>query len=216
MNQELGYYFHPARQDEFLGHSRLDINLYEKATDKHFDPQHATFWLVESNGEVAHTKIFHPWRGHKQLRVCVGRVIIVDRKDKVVEAFSWGGDLEIVIHNTHTSCELTSSAPIVHLISSQDIATVLVSEFEATLAQLHAHWGGDDYGFKKQLGTIEPFTLFVAGLVTIKERLEHTTLQALHNNRYRQALHIVNHTIKTIQSEGQWPATPANLADLLG
>lgn len=214
LTEELGYYFHPAQQAGSPGHPQLDINLYDEPTKEHFDPQQATFWVVEADGRVVQTVITHPWRGYPQLRVCAGRIMIVDRKEKVVEAFSLGGDLQITVHDTYTSCELTSSAPIIHLQDIQDMPTDLVSEFEALLARLHARWHGDDTGFRKKLATIEPFTLFVAGLAAIKERLDQTPSH-LHGSRYRQASHLINQAIETIQSNGKWPKTPPKLTDLL-
>jgi hypothetical protein len=214
MPEQFGYYFHPARQAGSAGHPQLDINLYEEATKEHFDPQRATFWVVGSDGDVVQTTIRHPWRGQQHLRVCAGRIIMVDRKGKVVEAFSLGGDLKVTVHDSYTGCELTSSAPIIHLQNTQDLPTDLVNEFEALLARLHARWYDDDTGFKTKLATIDPFTLFVAGLVAIKEQLDQT-LAHLHDDRHRQASHLIDQAIETIQKNGKWPATPPNLSDLL-
>lgn len=214
MIEQLGYYFHPSRQAGSPGHPQLDINLVEEPTRQHFDPQRATFWVVGSDGDVVQVTILHPWRGQQRLRVCAGRIIMVDRKGKMVEAFSLGGDLEMTVHETCTSCELTSSAPIIHLQDTQDVPTDLVSEFEALLARLHARWHGDDIGFRKKLATIEPFTLFVAGLAAIKERFDQTPAY-LHSDRYRQASHLINQAIETMQHNGKWPQTPPKLDDLL-
>ena len=146
-----------------------------------------------------------------QYQVCAGRIILHDRKNKVVEAFSLGGVLEITVHDTHTSCCLISSAPIVHLTDIQDVPTNLASEFEVLLAQLEARWGRDESGFKKKLANIEPLTLFVAGLMAIQARLHKlpaTTTQ-------RQSLHAIDEAIKMMQTNGNWPASIPILTDLL-
>lgn len=188
--------------------------MYKEATKEHFDPQRATVWIIEPDGDAVQAAITHPWRGHKQLRVCAGRIVMADREEKVVEAFSLGGDLEVTVHDSHTSCVLTSSAPIIHLQDTQDMPTVLVSEFEALLARLRIRWNGDDTGFRKKLGAVEPFSLFVAGLIAIKEQLDQTPSH-LHGDQYRQAPHIINRAIETIQSNGNWPTTLPDLAELL-
>ncbi len=214
MTEQLGYYFHPTRRAGSPGHPQLDVNLYGEATEKHFDPHRVTFWAISLGGDVTRITIMHPWHGPQQLRLCAGRMAIVDRTDKTVEAFLWGGDLTITGHDTHTRCEFTSSAPIIHLQDTQTMPTVLVSEFEAMLAQLQARWGGDDTGFRKKLATVEPFPLFVAGLVTIKARLAAAPAN-LHGQRYQQAAHLINQTIQTIQANDRWPVSPPDLSDLL-
>lgn len=214
MIEQLGYYFHPTRRAGSSGHPQLDINLYGEATQKHFDPEKLTFWAINSGGDVTRTTVTHPWHGEQQLRLCAGRMAIVDRTDKKVEAFSLGGDLAIMVHDTHTRCELTSSAPIIHLQETQTMPTLLVSEFEAMLARLRAGWGGDDTGFRKKLATIEPFTLFVAGLAAIQERLAAAPTNR-RGQSYQQAAQLINQTIRTVQANDRWPASPPDLSDLL-
>ena len=180
MSSDLGYYIHPADQINSDWYWQLDINLCQHPTNEHFDPERIDIWIVEKGGDVTHTSISHPWRRQIQLRIFPGRVILHDRKGKVVEAYSFGGSLEIASEVTCTRCQLSSPAPIVELVNSLDEETILVAEFEALLACFEAQWTGDKQGFDRKLATIEPFTLFIAGLVAVQERvrrLPHTASQ---------------------------------------
>lgn len=211
MTTDLGYQFHRATGPSALGNHQLDINLYSHPTEHHFDPERAQFWVIEPNGQVSQIRVVHPWHGQHKYRVCTGRIILWDRRDKEVEAFSLGGELEIVNADTYTSCTLTSTAPIANLTDTGEPITILTSEFEAILAQKMARWGADEAAFKKRLAEIEPRQLFVAGLLAVDRRLKHMPATA----SLGKVLRVVDQAIKIMKSRGDWPASPPALDDLL-
>jgi hypothetical protein len=214
MISELGYYFHPLSQSGTHGHSQLDINIYSEPTEKHFDPIRVHLFVVKADQDLERVTISHPWTGASPLRVGPGRVLLQDYRDKVVQAFSFGGEMEITNHSLYTSCHLTSPAPIIHLVQGQDTPTILVTEFESFLARRRAEWAGNEMGFEARLAKIEPLTLFVVGLATIKEHLQHVPPQ-LRGESYRQEAHIINEAIQTVQENGHWPPSLPTLAELL-
>lgn len=214
MSQELGYYFHPAQHLGQAGHPQLDINIYDQPTGQHFDPIRLTVAVVGSDGQPSHLNISHPWTGEKEMHLCAGRLKLYDHQDRVVEAFSLGATLNIERQQSHTNCQLTSPAPIISLVDTQAMATTLVSEFESLLARRKAEWTGSEDEFEKKLAQIEPFDLFVAGLETIKQRLEAAPSR-LHGQRYQQASRLINHAIQAIQANGKWPASSPDLSNLL-
>lgn len=214
MANELGYYFHPAEQPAVLGYPQLDINIYDRPTGQHFDPIEVNLFVVGPGQGLDKLIIRHPWSGPRQYRVCPGRITLYDRRDKVVVAFTLGGELAVTNQGSYTSCTITSPAPIIHLLEGQEIATVLVSEFEVLLAEQRAEWTGDEMSFETRLAGIEPYTLFVAGLAAIRERLEHLPTQ-MREAQYRQVLHVIDEAIRLTQENGRWPASPPTLAELL-
>jgi hypothetical protein len=214
MISELGYYFHPLPQPGTHAYSQLDINIYSDPTGKHFDPIRVHLFVFKADQDLERVTISHPWAGPSLLRVGPGRVILQDYRDKMVTAFSFGGEMEITNYSLYTSCQLTSPAPIIHLVQGQDTPTVLVTEFESFLARRRAEWAGNETGFEARLAKIEPLTLFVVGLATIKEHLQHVPPQ-LRGESYRQEAHAINEAIRTVQENGHWPASLPTLAELL-
>jgi hypothetical protein len=211
MSSDLGYYIHPDEHSKLDRCWQLEINLCRQPTYEHFDPERIDIWIVEKDGDVTHTSISHPWRGRKHLQIFPGRVILHDRVDEVVEAYSFGGNLEIVSKAAQTRCQLSSPAPIIELFNSFDAETILVSKFEALLACLEAQWAGNELGFNRKLAAIDPFTLFIAGLVAVRERL--CQLPPLASQQ--QTMRALNEIVHDFQADGMWPASPPQLSDLL-
>ncbi len=210
---EFGYYFHPSKYEGLPSHPQLDINIYAEPTEQHFDPKQVTVPIFDSGG-MSTVKIIHPWSGQPQMQICTGRIIIHDRLDKVVEGFTLGGDIAITNQGDVTRCQITSPAPIIHLFENEDIATVLVSEFEAMLAKRRAFWVGKTNEFEQRLSQADPHILFVAGLMAIKKSLAQTPI-VLHNERYYQTTHIINEALRIAKEKGHWPDPIPSLADLL-
>src|SRR5262245_51200600 len=109
MASELGYYFYPSDYLQTLGPSQLGVNLYAEPTEEHFDPERAIFLVVDATEDVKPLTFVHPWQGAERFRVCAGRIMIMDRREKVVEAFSLGGALRVTVQSDHTHCVLTST-----------------------------------------------------------------------------------------------------------
>jgi hypothetical protein len=210
--EELGYFFHPVENDALHGNQQLDVNIYREPTEKHFDPEQLTIWAVDSKHQVNRQTISHPYQGHKQFKVSVGRISLRDRKDKVIEAFSFGSNLRLNVHNTHTNGVFTSTAPIYRLRDSfQDPSSLVVSEIEALLARAEADWGQRREDLRGKLADIDPFSLFVAGLLAVRNRLGR-----LPRGRERaRTLRAINAVIRLLQLEKKWPSSPATLSDLL-
>ncbi len=214
MQSDLGYYFHPAEKPDVPGHPRLDVSLYPVPTHKHFDPERVTFEIALPEDGIEPVEITHPWPGPSHLRAAVGYIRLVDRRDRVVEAFSFGGSLDVEVLQDHTRCSLASPAPIFHVTDREDLAAFLVSEFEALLAIRRAGWAGDEAGFSRQLAGLDPLLLFAVGLVEVEDRLLQSPI-TLRGDLYWRMRHTVNGSRSRLQEGGQWPVPLPALADLL-
>ena len=146
-------------------------------TDLHYDPERLIVPVIRQDGALQNTTISHPWRGGHQLRIGCGRIVIRDRKNKIVEAYSLGGDLAITVSPTCTHCRLTSLVPLFRLGfdngSPENIAASVVDKFESLIAIKRVRWGADDMAFQQRLTSIDPADLYVAGLQSIRSELEH-------------------------------------------
>ncbi|MEZ4645945.1 MAG: hypothetical protein R3E31_25035 [Chloroflexota bacterium] len=214
MTQELGYYFHPSLYGHPLGHPQLDIHLYDAPTQRHFDPERAEFEVSGLDGRSEQLTISHGWSGAKAYRICAGRIYMHDHKDKVAEAFSFGGQLTITNRAGYTECALKSDAPILDLVTPGSMATRLVSEFEAHLAKCRAFWGQHPAICDKKLAELAPLTLFTAGLVSLQEAYEAIPAQR-RSSDILEELHVVHEVIALLQTQDLWPDTAVNLETLL-
>lgn len=213
MIRELGYYFHPSRFGHPLGHPQLDIHICQTPTQRHFDPERVDFMVAGADGRSEHLILTYGWSGPKMYRVCVGRIHMHDRKNKIAAAFSCGGHLAITNHHDYTECTLNSDAPILDLVTSGSLATRLVSEFEAHLAKCRALWGHHPTACEKILAELAPLTLFTTGLVSLQDT--YTAIPAQRRSRdILEELHVVREVITLLQVHDLWPDTPASLETL--
>ncbi len=192
---QLGYLFHPVAEAQDTGSFQLDVLICRTPTHEHYDPERASFRAVGPGGELCQTLVGHPWYGQKQLRVAPGYISLRDRKQKAVEGFTFGGEVTIATRPDCTVLRFSSPAPILELsevfsASRAYWVTTLVHEFEGLLARARVPWRGDDHGFEQRLASVEPATLFLAGLAAVAARLEETPLAA-RTERYRALCRLV-------------------------
>ncbi|MCA9933230.1 MAG: hypothetical protein KC415_04870 [Anaerolineales bacterium] len=214
MDIELGYHFYPSEIGHPMAHSRLDISLFAHPTQRHYDPERADFRVMGLDGGREHLTLSHNWHGPRDYRVCAGRILLHDRKGKLVEAFSFGGKLTIINQDDLTLCTLTSTAPILNLVTSQTAVTRLVSEFEALLARQEAAWVHHPFAFQKKLASLEPDRLFAAGLLSMSHAYAEIPPNA-RNGNIREEDHIVHELIAALKKHSLWPADLQNLETLL-
>ena len=210
---DLGYIFYPYKTPDHPGHPRLDVIIPAAPTYQHFDPQKAEFHVVSPPGDIELLSMHHPWTMGKRYRVCAGRIFLTDRKTKRVEAFTFGGDLQILSDEDHTVCALVSPAPIFPLFTTHDLPMWIVAEVEILLAQQKAHWDPQHpHSFETHLAAVDPFILYASCLQALQNKAGHihSGVQELD----RQGLHFVQTEIKRLQDKGEWPLLLPTLDEL--
>lgn len=201
---DLGYYFYPPPAPGHPGHPRMDVTLARTPSYEHFDPVRATYFIAARKAGVETLTVCHPWSQGKRFRVCAGRVSLVDRRGKTVEAFSMGGDLDITARRDWTLCALSSAAPIFPLSSPFDLAMWLTAEFEILLAQQKAHWDpAHPHSFEEHLAAANPLQLYCCSLQALenKSRAIHCGSEALD----RAGRHFLREEISRLKREELWP-----------
>ena len=158
---ELGFLFHSPENSQAIGHPQLDANLYEIPTGEHFDPYQLTLPVETENEGVKNTSFYHP-ADPGSYRVGVGRIILADQEEKEIEAFIFGGELEISVFPERSFCQIRSSAPIFYVNRFAEDELGLVNEYEGELARLRAAWKHATPDFDQRLAQIDPKTLFIA------------------------------------------------------
>lgn len=220
----LGYTFHPRLYSHAPGHPQLDIVLRAKPTERHFDPVRVRLTVAAPGDGLELVTIWHhPESSEEHHRVCAGFVAISDRRDKRVEAFTFGGDLHVTPQADLTLCVLTSPAPIIEILPQPlthgpSVATMLVDEVEALIARRRAAWEreqGPD-AFDKRLAATDPFVLYLACLQALNENYAHLPHQHQEEDTLTQEfVAYLQGEIKTLDQTGKWPPDVPPLAKLL-
>ncbi len=213
---DLGYVFYPREYPHAPGHPRLDITIRKAPTGRHFDPV-AVHLLIRSrphipSGGVETISIHHPWPYESQFQACAGRIIIDDRFDKKVEAFTFGGNLSVLTQESETSCVLESPAPILELISTSSIAIALAEETEILLAERRAEWLPDIEAYEQRLTNVSPHDLYTTCLETLRQKHEH--VQHLTEETH-QLIRFIEDEIRALKEQKLWPDRVAALTEIL-
>nr|MBN1230166.1 hypothetical protein [Anaerolineae bacterium] len=178
-NDKLGFRFHPKLDPHDPGYPGLDIFLHADPTGQHFDPERVGLTIAAVTPQSAgteHLSIHHGWHGLDHYTVCASRIILHDRGDKIVEAFTFGGEVHITSEPGLTTVSLVSSAPILNLVHKYPLSIPLrlASEVEVLLAQRRAEWAQRDPArFKLLLADVDPRTLYNSCLLALSERFAH-------------------------------------------
>lgn len=211
---ELGYIFYPAEAPDHPGHPRLDVLIPAEPTFRHFDPKKAQFQVVLPPENVGRINVYHPWTQTTTYHVCPSRVILTDHIGKQIEAFSFGGELQISSVTEKTVCVLTSPAPIIPLFSAHDLPGWLTAEVEVLLARRRANWNPDHpHDFEVHLATVDPFALYVSCLYALSEAFDD--LPAEEDDLTSLGRKFVEQEIERLKNDGKWPVLVPALDDLL-
>jgi hypothetical protein len=214
---DLGYIFYPYDAFEHPGHPRLDVIIQEKPTYRHFDPVKASFLVVSRMADkLEQISVRYPWTLGKSYRVCAGRIYLKDRAGNGVEAFSTGGDLQVVSDQDRTVAVLESSAPIFALRRTHDLPMWITSEIEIILARQKAHWDPlHPHEFVNHLATLDPLLLYASCLQAIQDKTDALFLQE--DELDHQGEQFVRSEIQRLKENDQWPVilpTPDQLFTL--
>jgi hypothetical protein len=201
---DLGFIFYPAETVDHPGHSRLDFILREQPSSHRYDLESVNFVVASAAGAVEGLTVHHPWQGDKQYRACASRIILSDRQGKRVEAFSFGGDLQIVSGRERVVCALVSPAPIYALYAFDDLSTWLVEKAEFLLAEKRAQWCPEhSRDFEDRVVVAEPNLLYTCCRVVLQERFRGRHLSA--DARLARGQRFVMREIWRLQDQRDWP-----------
>jgi len=208
--------------DKNLGYSfwldgcsnHLDVNLSDTPSLAHFDPEELQTLVVEG-GQLRPLKIRqHSVEGcHYQL--CAGRLVLIDRLHRVVEAFTFGGELSIQAGDQSKHCRLVSPAPVIRLVTCSSPATLFAVETEVLLARRRAAHLKAQHLFEAHLLALDPFTLYLCCLKTLKAKFEcfpQTGESESNACRFLQFLWV---HIEALKSANAWPPEIPALEDIL-
>lgn len=211
-SQDYGYFFYPPENPDEPGHPRLDVILRQKPTGTHFDPVEVRYPVVRRTGILEHVRISHPWEGTTRYRVFPGQISAVSNKGKELEAFTYGGELEITSTPEQTVCVLRSPAPILHVMQKDERDWMLATETEILLAERRAAHPTDPTVFDERLASVDPLMIYHAVLLALRERFQRLPQGMDETKRFIHFLQVEN---RQIHEQRGLPEGSARLEDLL-
>ncbi len=218
VDRNVGFQFLDETRPTPQAHEALVVIIRETPTFKHFDPETLDLrvWAEEgkrAQGAVEELTIHHPWPGDEHYRVVLGRLILRDRVGKCIEAFTFGGELDVEIHEDLTLCRLRSEAPVFDLEEPGTLSALLVNEVEVELAELRGQAVDRLDQIELGLGRSDPASIYAACLISLEKRLQSFEHQEL--PEYQDLLHLVHTEIEHRRGQGKWPSKPERLSQLL-
>lgn len=208
-----GYQFDPDAR--VTGYVALTVNLRAVPTEAHYDPERLTTQALTLAGDVRRLAVQHPWHDRSDWHTAPGCVDLIDRKGKVVQAFTFGGALHVASHEQMTTCVIRSPAPIFEVVrgtatGALDAVSIFIQQVVTLFARARVTWRGDDAGFLRNLSSIDPALLYAACRRAVRS---HLTAQPEHLRltRYRSTLHL----LRSLEIEDPIPGYVAPLCELL-
>ena len=215
---KLGYVFWPIQYPHALGHPRLDITLTSVPSNLHFDPKEVHLYITPSLDKtqpksIEHLKISHPWTHRTSYRVAPGMLFIEDRKGKKVEAYSFGGNLQIKSDDATTKCIIESEAPILEIMETNPVVMMLVEEVEIIFAKRRVIWAHDREGFEARLADIHPELLYASCLEVLRSKFGESHKSDVMG--IREFYRAIDSERRSRMQEGLWPDEVPSISEIL-
>ncbi len=151
------------------GYGALLVAMRRIPTERHFDPEAIQLFVSEGRGYPAAATLHMASELGDRNRVCPGQIEIVDRLNKRLGFFTFGGEIDVAVGPQVSVFSIRSQAPILHLSNgfTDEMADQLASGTEALWARLRVRWGVNDSAFMRRLASIHPLELYAATLESL-------------------------------------------------
>lgn len=167
----LGYLLGTTNREHAPGHPTVDIWLAETPSQRHFDPEQVRLnCFIEAHVDAL--AIEHPWSGERTAPLAAGMLILIDRKNKHIDGFLFGGNMEIEVESSFTHIHLSSPAPIMLRRNDHPEINLLIEEACILLARRRAVWAEHPEELEQRLFHTDPLTLYAAFLISINHNFD--------------------------------------------
>lgn len=175
IRENFGYYFHPASYSHSPGHPALDVFIRPEPTLAHYDPESLKLRVQQPDPHwqyrISTIELHHRWVGVTDHVVAPGSIVISDRRDKRIEAFSFGGRLRVHREDELTHCQVESSAPILEMLELDSVSGLFATEVQVMMAELRGRSVGHLQIYESRLASVDPWELYRSALVALQSRL---------------------------------------------
>lgn len=209
-----GYSLLPPSHRASPGAAGLVVTIRAKPTGKHFDPERIMLHTLGVQNKPERLTLERKPPQTMNSRVCMGDVTLVDRLNKSVEFFTFGGCMEFAQQPDETIYTLRSPAPILQLFPDmENIQDQFVSEVELELSALHARCGAHDGEFERHLAGLDAESLYGALLRELWRKYSSSKpLQATFPHLYK----MLAHEVEWLEQNSAWREWGPSLDDVIG
>jgi len=211
----LGYVFTPPCAPEYPMYRQLDVTLHAQPAERHYDPEVVRFKVASPIWGTEWIKVRHPWQRTDEHHVLPSCVVIRDRVDGIVEAFTFGGELNILAEGDRTACTLESTAPIFPLNNGSSVSTIFAEEVEILLAERRAVWDVEHPRvlFEERLAQVDSIDLYFACLERFQQVFSHYPF--LQSESMLHFNHFIRSEIQSFRETHRWPLFVTPIEQLL-
>lgn len=209
-----GYQFEPPCPPEHPQYRQLTVVLRPQPTHQHFDPEAMQLTSIVGKRLEALT-LSHLWPGiNTTYQVGAGCVILRDRIGKKIEAFTFGGKLDVEATPQRTVCNLRSPVPIFPLLQANTLAYQLGVEMQILFAHARATWDMRHPAptFDERLGHLNILDLYRACLASL---LAQRQTWPVHYAPWEHIEHFVDAEQQVWATAHLWPPQVLALEALL-
>ena len=211
----IGYVFDPSKYSPGLGYSRLRIVISGRPTQRFFDVK--SLHVPTFDGRFYHlTQVTrHELAPKETFQACIGELRLETHQGEHLRAFSFGGLLQVSVDRDDLYGEFTSNAPIFKLQDEPgSVGGVVADEIMDLLAEKQARLPGHEDELYSRLAKVEPYSLFLACLVSLQKRLDSIPLSA-RGERYHKLSSNLKRAVQIVRDTDGWDGHSPSLEDLL-
>ena len=210
---ELGYWFSPPESKGAPGGNRLEISLPESPIGEFFTPISVHLSVKSRQDFPEKLKIIHPWTFGQNYQLLPGVIEIIPTDGEKVEAFTLGGDLEIEMRDTMTTCIVTSPAPILEITSNGTIEDLFIEELQILLAERRAVLLNEANDYDDRIIDAPPMELYAAMLNALIDKFDHSHHKE--DPQLLELIHFLHAEKRRLQDEDLLPMVAPSLEELL-
>jgi hypothetical protein len=211
----IGYIFEPTKYSPALGFSLLKIVISGQPTQRFFDVK--LLHIPTFDGRFLHqTQISrHELEPKETFQVCLGELRMETYQGESLIAFSLGGMLQVSVEMGDLYCEFSSNAPILKVGEDPDsVSGVIADEIMDLLAENESNLAGHEDELYARLSKFDPYTIFLACLVSLQKRADSTPL-AVRRERFHKVSANIKRAIQTVIDTDGWDGHSPSLEELL-
>jgi hypothetical protein len=176
LEQTVGYGFFERSRPTSPGYAKLRVSLCDKPGYGYYSPKFLRVSSINEANSMEHLTISHPWKDKESYQVMMDRVVLRDHEGRTIQAFTFGGELQIVERQDETLCTLSSPAPILELVEELSISTLFTTETEAALITHRLASEPKSTTLEQWMAATAPLTIYAACLQMVKRRLLEANL----------------------------------------
>ncbi len=209
-----GYHLLEQIHPHSPGYTGVMIAIRSNPTGHHYDPEMVRLPVLGTTHQVEETTLNLFTRLAEPLQVCMGFIVLADRKNKQEAFFSFGGRLELEIAPGEVVYTISSDAPVLWLTrGGGSVADQLAAEFGRVIGEIRAQANKSDQDLFTQIAGIEPLALYSAGIASIFADFER--VEELRES-YPELHDLLHEEKGWLTDKGLWAQNPTTLAELLG